>query len=138
MADQKTETVNQARYCKVDELCNKDDTFNFSQNVNINTLPSCRKSLKQHILRTNYQVGIWKRLHVPNPDIPVASNGHGWTNASGKLEPLLLEGELLPWELSDIAEGALPSSDNEDNEADDISDDSIGNVSIDVNEYVSE
>ena len=104
----------------------------------MSTLHPCRKSLKQHILRTHYQVGIWKRFHVPNPDIPVTSNGHGWTHASGHLESLWFEGELLPWELSDIAEGALPSSDNEDNEADDISDDSIGNVRIDINEYVSD
>ena len=47
-------------------------------------LPPCRKSLVQHIKRVNYQVGIWKRLIVPKPQVPTP-DGHGWTKANGIL-----------------------------------------------------
>ena len=36
----------------------------------------------------NFQVGIWKRAHIAQPDVPNPSQGHGWTMVDGSLEPL--------------------------------------------------
>lgn len=70
----------------------------------------------------NYQVGIWKKAHIANPDIPDAGDGHGWALVNQKLEPLWYEGCVLPQQLTDIAE-SVNTSDDGDDESDD--DDSI-------------
>ena len=40
-------------------------------------LPPCFSSLKQHILRSNYQTKIWRLPLVSNPEIP-SPDVHGW------------------------------------------------------------
>jgi hypothetical protein len=40
-------------------------------------LPPCFSSLKQNILRSNYQTKIWRLSLASNPDIP-SPDGHGW------------------------------------------------------------
>ena len=57
----------------------------------MSSFPPCSKSLKQHVKRANYQTAIWKRSHVPNADIPNASEGHGWHVSDGILQPLWTE-----------------------------------------------
>ena len=81
---------------KLNELYGKyEDRFTHSSTIDMGTLPLCRKSLEQHNRRVNFQVGIWERAHVANPDIPEPCNGHGWTLVEGKLEPLWFEGGVL-------------------------------------------
>ena len=55
-------------------------------------------------------------------EIPLASDGHGWTLVNSKLEPLWYNGEVLPIQLADISEGSADTvvDDNGDSE-DDIS-----------------
>ena len=45
-------------------------------NIDFSQFPLCRKTLSQHIRRVNYQTGIWKLAHIPQPYIPPAINGH--------------------------------------------------------------
>ena len=68
-----------------------DEEINSSLNVDLSTLPSCRRTLKQHVRRVNFQVAIWKRAHIPNPDVPDAAEG--WGNGDWCLQPLWIENE---------------------------------------------
>ena len=76
-------------------------------------VPPCRKSLEQHIRRVNYQVAIWKRSHVPKPDVPVPNESHGWTLVDGKLEPLWFDGTAIPKELFNIQDKSCDSNDDD-------------------------
>ena len=38
-----------------------------SSNFDLASLPPCRSALQQHIYRSNYQVGVWKRAHIAKP-----------------------------------------------------------------------
>lgn len=46
-------------------------------NVDPELLPPCRSSLKLHVLRANYQAGIWRRATTAIPDTPTP-HGQGW------------------------------------------------------------
>ena len=97
------------------ELCAREDQLHFSKNVDLRSLPPCRRSLEQHIQRVNYQVGIWKRSHIPEPDVPDVKSGHGWVLKDDKLETLWYTGDVLPQQLIDIADDAVePDSDDSD------------------------
>ena len=54
-----------------------------------------------YIRRVNYQTGIWKLSHIPQPYIPLAINGHGWTENYGKFVSVWCQGPVIP---VDIAE----------------------------------
>ena len=45
-------------------------------------------ALAQYVQRVNYQVGIWRRAHVPKPDIPDPAEGNGWQIVNGEIEPV--------------------------------------------------
>ena len=110
--------VDELRFLKLNEL-SSEDRPNTSRNVDMSSVPPCRKSLEQHIRRVNYQVGIWKHSHIPKPDISAANNGHGWTLAAGKLEPMWYDGEALPQALLDIRQRPMDfSSDDSDSDDD--------------------
>ena len=70
--------------------------MNPAKNVDLASVPPCRKSLEQYIRRVNYPVGIWKHAYVPDPNILVPTKNNGWTFVDGKLEPLWLDGDALP------------------------------------------
>ena len=100
----KVTAVDDLRHVRIKELCSKNDTILPSKNVDIGSLPPCRRSLKHHIERVNYQVYIWKQAHIPNPHIPNPDR-HGWSVADEKIEPIWFEGDVLPQQLVDIADG---------------------------------
>jgi hypothetical protein len=52
-------------------------------------LPHPRVCLKEHVNRVNYQVGIWKRVHMAMPEIPDPTDNPG-------LEPKWCAGDILP------------------------------------------
>jgi len=102
-----TLSVDELRFLRMNELCAKDtDSRSTSRNVDIGTLPPCRK----------------KRGHIANPDLPDASDGHGWTMCDGTLEPLWFDGDVLPQQLTDIVEESLTTSDDDSNSDDDVPD----------------
>uniref|UniRef100_UPI00358E53D5 uncharacterized protein n=3 Tax=Myxine glutinosa TaxID=7769 RepID=UPI00358E53D5 len=115
--------VDDLRLLRINELCARDEILTPSQNIDMATLPPCRRSLLQHIARVNYQVGIWKRAHIPKPDVPLAHNGHGWTQTDEHLEPLWYDGTMLPAQLSDLARTVAPGTVNDDDNDDDDDDD---------------
>ena len=108
--------VNELRYIRIQELCAKEDQPHPSKNVDLGSLPPCRRSLEQHVRRVNYQVGIWKRAHIAEPDIPDVKVDHGWEVKDGKLEPLWYTGDVLPQDLIDIAGEPLQSDDDVDSD----------------------
>ena len=64
-------------------------------NIDFNQFPLCRNTLSQHIRRVNYQTGIWKLAHIPQPYIHLAINGHGWTENNEKLVPVWCQGPII-------------------------------------------
>ena len=100
------------------------------------TLPPCREALEQHIRRVNYQVAIWKRSHIANPDIPPATDSHGWTIIDGKLEPLWYDGDMLPKQLTDIVDRSSGDTSDSDSESDD--EDEFAGVTEEQNGYSSD
>ncbi|KAG0711573.1 hypothetical protein GWK47_020348 [Chionoecetes opilio] len=106
------------RHLRINELCAKENRLLPSGNVDMASLPTCKRSLTQHIRRVNHQVGIWKRAHVPRPRIPKASQGHGWEEENGHMDPVWYEGDLLPRQLADIAQVAPDDADSGDDSSD--------------------
>jgi len=107
--------VDELRHIRIKELYAREDQLHPSKNVDLGSLPPCRRSLEQHIRRVNYQVGIWKRSHIPEPDVPDVKSGHGWVLKDDKLEPLWYTGDVLPQQLIDITDDAVePDSDDSD------------------------
>ena len=51
----------------------------------IHMLPPTSDSLKQHIMRANYQTAIWKQALVCEPSLP-GPDGHGWHKTNGSLK----------------------------------------------------
>jgi len=85
--------------------------------VDLSTLPPCRGALEQHIRRVNYQVAIWRRADIPVLDVPLPTDGHGWTLISGNLEPLWVDGPILLQILIDELD-ELDSGNSSDDESD--------------------
>ena len=50
-----------------------DKALALSSSFDLSALPPCNSCLIEHLNRTNYQVGIWKRVHIDKPDIQVHS-----------------------------------------------------------------
>ena len=50
-----------------------------------------------------------EKSSIATPDVPVPSDGHGWTLLDGKLEPLWYKGHVLPQQLADIADSSMDS-----------------------------
>ncbi|KAH3750039.1 hypothetical protein DPMN_184555 [Dreissena polymorpha] len=100
----RTDSVDKFRFLKTKEVC--DDSPNASKNVDLSVLPPCKQCLLQHIRRVNYQVGTWKRSHMPDLDIPLATKGHGWpkNTDTGLIEPFWIDGDILPPQIIDVLE----------------------------------
>jgi len=94
-----------------------DEVISASHNSDLATLPLCRRSFKQHAHRCNYQVAIWKRSDQPVTDIPLPTEGHGWTMKNEVLEPLWAEEEeelSLPQDVIDDLLNDVHDSDEEE------------------------
>lgn len=110
-------SVDDVRYQLLKERCG-DELLNADHNVDLSTMPPCRQTLEEHIKRCNFQVAIWKRALEPIEDAPAASDGHGWVDVDGVLEPLWSSEEeklILPPEIVDFLEH-LPDSDDDDDD----------------------
>jgi hypothetical protein len=98
-------SVNELRYMRLDAKCS--GKLSASTRVDIGSLPPCQSTLQEHLKRVNFQVGIWKRAHVPQPELPDPTcpmHGHGWTIEDGVFQPKWSGSEVLPHELADILE----------------------------------
>ena len=74
------------------------------KNIDLSALPPPRVCLQEHIGRVNYQIAIWKRTHIPKPEIPHPAEDHGWMIRNGRLEPWCFKGTALTASLADIPE----------------------------------
>ena len=116
--------VDDLRFIRINEVCAKESRLVPSATLDM-TLPPCKRSFTQHIRRVNYQVGIWKIAHIPKPSIHKASQGHGWEENRGCMDPLWYEGDSLPQELIDIAQcdpDTMNSDDDSNSDVDIIGD----------------
>ena len=76
--------VDDLRFYMLSDKC-KNETIGSNTNIALSELTPYRKSHVQHAKRANFQRVIWKREHVPTPDIPKANDRHGWHECDGKL-----------------------------------------------------
>ena len=111
-------SVDELRLFKLKEKCEGKPTTAM-RNIDMSTLPPCRKCLIQHVRRVNYQISIWKNSHIAQPNIPVPSERHGWTKVNGNLEPLWIEGQVLPQRLADILQETIDADSDEEGEEED-------------------
>ena len=81
----------------------------------MSSLPPCKKTLREHVNRVNYQGAIWRSAHQPNPDIPDPEQ-HGWRLVHGHLQPVWFQGEDIPAQLADVR---LQTGDESDEDDDD-------------------
>ena len=66
------------------------------KNYDLSSLPPPEVCLREHVKRVNYQVAIWKRGHVQNPEIPSPTDDNGWVMVNWKIEPKWYEGSSGP------------------------------------------
>ena len=90
--------------------------------VDLSLIPPCRSVLKMHIKRVNYQVLLWKKSFMPNPNLPPPEE-HGWkqSDEAGLLDFDWCEGSVMPNELIDVA--SMDGEQNEDTDGDHDQDD---------------
>ena len=106
-------------YTSIKEKCCDDDRLHLGCNIDLAKNPPCRGALQQHISRVNYQVAVWRQVDIPVVDIPAPTHGHGWTLESRHLEPLWVDGSIIPKVLADeveILDTSDSDSDNEDSD----------------------
>ena len=99
--------------------CEKSGSPDPKLNIDLGNFPPCSNSLKQHVLRVNFQVRIWKLADMNFPELPDPSS-HGWIVNDEGLEPRWCEGEVLPGELIDLLDDVAEqtSDEEEDYESD--------------------
>jgi hypothetical protein len=88
--DTRIKKFNEFRLLKLKRACGGEaTTLKTSSSVDFVNLPPCRRSLVQHVHRTNYTLAQWKRSHIPSPQLPPPGPANGWcTNPDhGKLQP---------------------------------------------------
>ena len=113
-------SIDDVRFNMLKAKCGGEDgMIDPKKNIDFSLLPPCSKSLQQHILRTNYQVSIWKRSHIRFPVIPKPTEGNGWViSDSGFMEPKWVEGDpnILPQEIVDVLQESIDEMDSDDDE----------------------
>ena len=67
-------------------------------------MPPLRVCVQEHIKCVNYQVAIWKHLHIHNPVIPPSTVENGWVMVEENIEPNWCDGDVLPAQMADILE----------------------------------
>ena len=92
--------VNMARFQKINEACSN-KSLNAMKNVDLASLPPCKKTLEKHIERVIYTVGILKKSHIPNLIIPNPEN-YGWKKVNGLVQPHWFDGKEMPLQLEDV------------------------------------
>ena len=67
------------------------------------SLPPCKDSLIQHLLRANYQCAIWRSAIIPKPQLP-SPIGNGWKESSEcvSLAPVLTKQSAAPEEILEL------------------------------------
>ena len=91
--------------------------LNKKRHIDLSTLPPPMVCLAEHIKRANYQVAIWKRAHIHNPEIPSPTDDNGWSQVGDSIEPKWYVGCAIPPKLADILE--TDGSTNSDIDSDD-------------------
>ena len=109
------------RYTLIKKKCYDGDRLRAGLKVDLSTFPPCRGALQQHIRRVKYQVAIWRRADMPVVDVPSPTDGHGWTLDSGHLEPLWVDGPIIPEVIADEVD-QLNANDIDDELSDNDSD----------------
>lgn len=112
--------VNVVRYTKINDVCSKGGVESL-KNVDMSSLPPCKKTLREHVNRVNYQVAIWRSAHQPNPDIPDPEQ-HGWRLVHGHLQPVWFQGEDIPAQLADVRLQTGDDSEDDDDNVEDVDD----------------
>ena len=111
-------SVDELRHLKIIACCDSGPA-NAMKNVNLATIPPCKRCLEMHIRRVNYQVAIWKHAHIAKPAIPTPSEEHGWIIEDGEVQPLWLKGDdFVPPATTDVLVDSIVSEEAHGNSED--------------------
>ena len=114
----RVKSIDTLHFILINERSGDEDRLQLGRNVDLATLPPCLGVLQQHIRRAIYHVAIWRRANITVPDVPLPTDGHGWTiSSTGHLLPLWVDGPILPQVLVDEVEGLVDSGDSDDGES---------------------
>ena len=111
-----------ARFQKINEACSN-KSLNAMKNIDLASLPPCKKTLEKHIERVIYTVGILKHSHLPNPMIPNPENC-GWEKVNGVLQSHWFDDKEMPLQLEDVKVRDESDSDMDSDAESDIMSDS--------------
>ena len=123
--NKKINNVNNLRFAALQARCGGAVVQERAKHFDLATLPPCRSVLEQHVLRCNFQTGIWKLAHVPEPEVPRPTDGHGWVMEDDIMKPKWTNGIVMPKKLVDILEEIVDTDDSDsdlDSESDFLSD----------------
>ena len=114
-------SVDQVRYDKISETFSvKKSILSSSHGIDLGQMPPCKKVLKLHMQRANYQTLIWRKAVLNYPDLPKPETS-GWTeNAQGDLEIQWYKDNFIPDELQDVLADRNHTDEDEQRECDDI------------------
>ena len=130
-------SVDRLRHLKITNKC--DGKVDATRNIDMATLPPCKKTLVEHIRRVNYQVAIWKNAHIAQPNIPDPCDNNGWTKKTGVLEPLWFkENEVVPESMVDMLIDSVSNEDVSDQEDVNIPSQDLDSFSDQYNSETSE
>jgi len=122
-------SVDELRHDLLKQKCEgPDGTINIDKNIDLCQLPPCKKSLKQHTRRSNYQVAKWKRGHIAQPSIPMPKEEYGWKYVGGKVEPFWFEGPLVPQDVAQVDDDTDGRESSDDESSADDDDDAVVDV----------
>ena len=96
-------SLDSLRYHCLKKKCVDSDKIDPKKTIDLSAFPPCQNTFEQHVKRTMYQVGIWKRAIEQFPEV-VNPDGIGWVKNEGVLEPLWCEGPVLQTCLADPVE----------------------------------
>ena len=111
--NKKIKEVNNLRFATLQARCGGDEISKEVKHYDLATLPPCRSVLEQHVFRCNFQTRIWKLAHVPEPDVPRPTDGHGWLEENDIMKPKWTDGNIMPKNLVDILQDIVDANDSE-------------------------
>ena len=120
--------MNDLRVTRINKLCIKTGKT-IPRNVDMASLPPCRRTLEQHVRRANYQVAVWKAAGEAKPAIPSPDQDHGWIMAEEGLQPMWYEGDSLPENLQDVSEDQESHEESDDSDTESDSEDAVSSES---------
>ena len=107
-------SVNTCRNIILKRMVGEDECLSIRSQADLCRMPPCQDNLVQHIRRANYRLCVLKNAQTPILEHPDNyEERYGWVRKNNVLEPLWVEGPILPETLICLIESVLTDLDEE-------------------------